>query len=55
MHTRPSISKETMELPQASVFSCEVRSVIRFLHMRSETAAEIQRQILAVYGEECMS
>ncbi len=53
MHTRPSISTETMELPLASVSDCEVRNVIRFLHAHGETAAEIHRQISAVYGEEC--
>ncbi len=41
MHTLPSISTETIELPLASVFDCEVRSVIWFLRARSEMAAEI--------------
>ncbi len=53
MHTRPSISTETMELPLTSVSDCEVRGVIQFLCVPGETAAEIHRQILAVYGEEC--
>ncbi len=39
----------------ASVFDCEVRSVIQFLRARDETAAEIHRQISAVYVEEYMS
>ncbi len=42
MHTRPSISIETMELPLGSVSDCAVRSVIRFLHARGEMAAEIR-------------
>ncbi len=41
MHTRPSISTETMELLLASVSDCEVWSVIRFLYVRGETTAEI--------------
>ncbi len=55
MHTRLSISAETMKLPLASGSNCEVRSVIRFLHVHGETVAKIHRQIWAVYGEECMS
>ncbi len=46
-----SISTETMKPPLANVSDCE-RSVIWFLHVRSETAVEIN-QILAAYGEEC--
>ncbi len=53
MHTWPSISTETMELPLASVYDCEVRCVIRFLSALRETTAEIYCQISAVYGEEC--
>ncbi len=53
MHTRSSISTETMELPLVSMFDCEVRSVIQFLRTCGETAAEIHRQISAVYSEEC--
>jgi hypothetical protein len=30
---------------------CEVRAVIRFLHARGETAAEIHRQLVSVYGD----
>jgi hypothetical protein len=29
---------------------CEVRSVIRFLNAKGERPAEIQQQIVAVYG-----
>ncbi len=39
--------------PLASLSNCEVRSVIQFLRACGETTAEIHRQILAVYGEEC--
>ncbi len=54
MHMRPSISTETIPLP--SVSDCEVWNVIRFFHACGETAAEIHRQISAVYGKErCMS
>ncbi len=53
MHSLASISTETMELPLASVSDCEVRSVIQFLHARSETAEEIHCQISEVYSEEC--
>ncbi len=55
MHTQSSISKETMELPLASMSDCEVWSVTRFLSASGETAVEIHCQILAVYGEECTS
>jgi hypothetical protein len=34
---------------------CEVRTVIRFLHAKGETAAEIHRQLLSVYGEDVMN
>ncbi len=53
MHTWPSISTETMELPLASVSDCEVRRVIQFLRTHGEEAAVIHCQITAVYGEEC--
>jgi hypothetical protein len=33
---------------------CEVRAVIRFLHAKEETAAEIYRQLVSVYGEDVM-
>ncbi len=54
MHTRPSISTETMELPLASGSDCKVWSVIRFLRGHSETGTEIHRQISAVYDEVVM-
>jgi hypothetical protein len=31
---------------------CAVRAVIRFLHAKGETAAEIHRQFVSVYGED---
>jgi hypothetical protein len=34
---------------------CEVRAVIRFLHAKAETAVEIHRQIVSVYGEDVMN
>jgi hypothetical protein len=32
---------------------CEVRAVIRFLHAKGETAAEIHRQLVSVYAKKC--
>jgi transposase len=34
---------------------CEIRSVIRFLHSRNMSAAEIHRELCAVYGKNVMS
>jgi hypothetical protein len=34
---------------------CEIRAVIRFLHATGETAAEIHRQLISVYGEDVMN
>ncbi len=45
MHTWPSISIETMELPLVSVSDCEVCAC-------GETAVEIHHPISAVYSEE---
>jgi hypothetical protein len=33
----------------------EVRAVIRFLHAKRESAAEIHRQLVSVYGEGVMN
>jgi hypothetical protein len=33
---------------------CEVCAVIRFLSAKGETAAEIHRQLVSVYGEDVM-
>jgi hypothetical protein len=34
---------------------CEVRVVIPFLYAKGETAAEIHRQLVSVYGEDVMN
>jgi transposase len=34
---------------------CEIRAVIRFLHAKNMTAAEINRELCAVYGQNVMS
>jgi hypothetical protein len=34
---------------------CEVRGVIRFLHAKGETAAEIHRQLVSVDGKDVMN
>jgi hypothetical protein len=34
---------------------CVVCAVIRFLHTKGETAAEIHRQLVSVYGEDVMN
>jgi hypothetical protein len=34
---------------------CEVRAVIRFLYAKGETAAEIHRQLVSVYGKDVMN
>ncbi len=55
MHARPSISTETMELPLASVFDCELAKCECYLDLRAhgETAVEIHLQISAVYIHLC--
>jgi hypothetical protein len=35
--------------------SCEIRAVIRFLHAKNVNAAEIHRELCAVYGQNVMS
>jgi hypothetical protein len=35
--------------------SCEIRTVIRFLRVKSMSAAEIHRELCAVYGQNVMS
>jgi hypothetical protein len=35
--------------------NCEVRAVIRFSHAKRETAAEIHRHLVSVYGEVVMN
>ena len=44
-----------MEVLIAAPAKCEVRAVIRFLHARKFPPVEIHRQLIEVYGEECMS
>jgi hypothetical protein len=39
-----------MAAPIQSPAKCQVRSVIRFLNAKGERPAEIQKQIVAVYG-----
>jgi hypothetical protein len=35
--------------------SCMIRAVVRFLHDKNLSAAEIQRELCAVYGQNIMS
>jgi hypothetical protein len=35
--------------------SCEIRAVIRFLHAKNMSAAEIHPELCAVYGQNIMS
>jgi hypothetical protein len=35
--------------------SCEIRAVIRFLHAKNMSVAEIHRELCAVYGRKVMS
>ncbi len=44
-----------MELPLTRVSSCELRSVIRFFAVDGETAAAIHKNLVSVYGAQCMS
>jgi hypothetical protein len=34
---------------------CEIHAVIRFLHVKGKTAAEIHRQLVSVYDEDVMN
>ncbi|UYV67185.1 hypothetical protein LAZ67_4004274 [Cordylochernes scorpioides] len=45
----------SMELPLVNVPTCELRSVIRFFTTKNETAVNIHRNLVSVYGEGCMS
>jgi hypothetical protein len=40
-----------MAVPIQGPSKCEVRSIIRFLNTKGECPAEIQKQIVAVYGD----
>lgn len=44
-----------MELPIASTARCEIRAVIRFLNAKRVSPIDIHRQLIEVYGENCMS
>ncbi|UYV74889.1 hypothetical protein LAZ67_12001692 [Cordylochernes scorpioides] len=44
-----------MALPLVNVSTCELRSVIRFFTAKNETAVNIHRNLVSVYGEGCMS
>jgi hypothetical protein len=39
----------------AAAASCEVRAVIRFLHTKGQSGAEIYRRLCRVYGDNIMS
>ncbi|UYV60525.1 hypothetical protein LAZ67_1001418 [Cordylochernes scorpioides] len=45
----------SIELPLVNVSTCELRSVIRFFTAKNETAVNIHRNLVSVYGEGCMS
>jgi hypothetical protein len=44
-----------MEMSIQNPAKCEVRAVIRFLHVKGETAAEIHHQLVSVYGKDVMN
>ncbi|UYV81991.1 hypothetical protein LAZ67_21000329 [Cordylochernes scorpioides] len=44
----------SMELPLVNVSTCELRSVIRFFTAKNETAVNMHRNLMSVYGEGCM-
>jgi hypothetical protein len=35
--------------------NCEVHAVIRFIHAKGETSAEIHRHLVSIYGEDVMN
>jgi hypothetical protein len=35
--------------------SCEIHAIIRFLHTKSMTSADIHRELCAIYGQNVMS
>ncbi|UYV75689.1 hypothetical protein LAZ67_13001022 [Cordylochernes scorpioides] len=45
----------SMELPLVNVSTCELHFVIRFFTAKNETAVNIHRNLVSVYGEGCMS
>ena len=50
-----SLTSSEMESSVASPASCEIRSVIRFLHAEGNSAAEIHRRLCGLYGNDVMS
>jgi len=44
-----------MAAPIQSPAKCELRSVVRFLNAKGERSMEIQKQIVAVYGNPAIS
>jgi transposase len=44
-----------MDTTIAAPASCEVRAVIRFLHVEGQSAAEMHRRLCRVYGDNVMS
>ncbi|UYV80702.1 hypothetical protein LAZ67_19001447 [Cordylochernes scorpioides] len=55
---QPPITMEdvvSMELPLVNVSTCKLRSEIHFFTAKNETAVNIHRNLVSVYGEGCMS
>ena len=44
-----------MDVLIQNLAKCEVRAVIRFLHAKGETAAEIHCQLVSVYSKDVMN
>jgi hypothetical protein len=44
-----------MAMSIQNLAKCEVRAVVRFLHAKGETAAEIHPQLVSVYGKDVMN
>ncbi len=44
-----------MELPLTRMYSCKLRLVIHFFAAHGETAAAIHKNLVSVYGAQCMS
>jgi hypothetical protein len=44
-----------MDIIIAAPASCEVRTLIRFLHTEEQSTAEIRRRLCRVYGDNVMS
>lgn len=50
-----SIVRAIMETPLKNVSECELRAVIRFLTAKNETAVNIHKQLISVYGDSAYS